>query len=179
MRSDGSMSVERTDLKLPLADRNKKILVFGIGNLVQSDDGFGVHIIREMLKEGHSLPSNVELLDAGTSIIDQLGDLMDADRLICVDVADGGSEPGTIYRFSPEDITYQKSKYHHAHKINIFDTLEMIRTMKKESPETTIIAVQPEIFDWGITLSPTLQEKVAPVIRLVLNEIDEANEKNN
>lgn len=161
-------------------ENSQKILVLGIGNLVQSDDGFGVHIIREMLTDKYSIPSNVELLDGGTSIIDQLGDLMDADRLICVDVADGGSKPGTIYRFSPEDITYQKSKYHHAHKINIFDTLEMIRVMKSKVPKTTIIAVEPEVFDWGVTLSPTLQEKVAPVIRLVLNEISETiNEKMN
>jgi len=154
---------------------SNKILVFGIGSLVQSDDGFGVHIIKELLKEKESLPENVTLLDAGTSIVDQLRDLSDADQLICVDVADGGMPPGTIYRFEPGDIAYKKSRFHHAHKITIFDALEMVRAMEKKVPQTSIIAVQPEIIDWGMNLSPVIEAQVPKVIRLIRDEIQKIN----
>ncbi len=152
----------------------KKILVLGIGNLVQSDDGFGVHIIRELLKEKDTLPPNVDLLDGGTSIVDQMGDLANADRLICIDVVEGGGAPGTIYRFKPEDITYKKSKFHHAHKISIFDTLEMVRHMSNKAPEAIIIAVQPGNIDWGTELSQTLKNSIPQVLEIIRNEIAEA-----
>lgn len=150
----------------------KKILVLGIGNLVQSDDGFGVHVIRRLLN-GNDVPRNVQFLDAGTSIIDQLSELSEADRIICVDVADGGMPPGAIYRFSPDDIVYKKSKYHHAHKVSIFEALEMVRLMKNSVPETTIIAVQPERIGWGMALSPTLENNMQEVINMIYKEISE------
>lgn len=153
----------------------KKILVLGIGNLVQSDDGFGVHVIRNLLKERSWLPSNVELLDAGTSIVDQMSDMAESDRLICIDVVDGGKEPGTIFRFTPEDIVYKKSKFHHAHKISIFDTLEMIQQMKNKIPETSIISIQPERIEWGTSLSSTLKNRLADVVKIVHQEITNAN----
>lgn len=152
----------------------KNILILGIGNLVQSDDGFGVHVIRELLKEKGALPENVNLLDGGTSIVDQLGDISEAERLICIDVADGGKAPGTIYRFTPEDTNYKKSKFHHAHKISIFDALEMVMHMKQRVPETTIIAIQPENIEWGTNLSPMLLSKIPVVIKIIREEIAEA-----
>ena len=153
----------------------QKILVLGIGNLVQSDDGFGVHVIRTLLKEKNSLPPNVDLLDGGTSIVDQMGELADADRLICIDVAEGGRAPGTIYRFKPEEVAYKNSKFHHAHKISLFDTLEMVRLMKKQTPETIIIAVQPEKIEWGTDLSLTLKNATPHVLKMIRNEIAAAN----
>lgn len=152
-------------------------MVLGIGNLVQSDDGFGVHIIRELLKEKETLPPHVDLLDAGTSLTSRLGDLAEADKIICVDVADGGETPGTVYRFRPEDVVYKKSKFHHAHKISLFDALDMVQCMTQKRPETVIIAVQPEDIQWGTSLSPTLQGRIPGVVDMVRREWEEDQEK--
>lgn len=151
-----------------------KVLIFGIGNLVQSDDGFGPHVIRELAKQKDNLPPGTELLDAGTSIVDQISDIAQADRMICVDVVEGGGEPGTIYRFAPEDVKYTTSKFHHAHKINIFDTLEMVKKMQDRIPKTTIIAIQPKTIDWGTDLSATLIENMPKVLQLIRDEVDDA-----
>jgi len=152
-----------------------KILIFGIGNLVQADDGFGPHVIRELQKELHELPPGTELLDAGTSIVDQMSDIAQADRMICVDVVEGGGEPGTIYKFAPEDVKYKTSKFHHAHKINIFDTLEMVRKMQNRIPKTTIIAIQPQHIDWGTELSAPLRENMPKVLQLIREEVHQAH----
>ena len=152
-----------------------QILIMGIGNLVQSDDGFGVHIIRAFSSNDNKLPDNVEILDAGTSIVDHLSNLILADYLICVDVAAGGKSPGTIYRFRPEDITYKKSRFHNAHKISIFDALKMVEAMKGKTPDTLIYAVEPENIEWGIEMSPTLQKVMPEVMSLIDKEIHSIN----
>lgn len=162
-------------LDVGLERKLEQILVFGIGNLVMSDDGFGSHAIRELEQSEEPLPENVTLVDAGTSIIDQMPDLVKAKHLVCIDVVEGGGEPGTIYRFRPEDITYKKSKFHHAHKIDIFATLEMVEQMEGHKPDTVIIGVQPKNIDWGTELTPELAEKMPEVLGIVRDEIDKIN----
>lgn len=138
---------------------------------MQSDDGFGPHVIRELAKVHDSLPVGTSILDAGTSIVDHMSDISKADHMICVDVVEGGGEPGTIYRFAPADVTYKKSKFHHAHKISIFDTLEMVEKMEGRSPETIILAVQPEHIDWGTELTESVKHALPKVMQLIRDEL--------
>lgn len=153
--------------------RECPILIMGMGSLVRTDDGFGVHVIRAMQAQSQSqpIPDHVVLLDAGTSVVDQTADLATAAFLICIDVAAGGESPGTMYRFEPGDITYRHSRFHDAHKINIFDTLAMVEKMRGCSLPTTIIAVEPENLGWGTDLTPTLSAKMEPTINLVWKEV--------
>lgn len=155
------------------------MLIMGIGNLVQSDDGFGVQVIKQLSRDAVCLPQNIELLDAGTSIVDQLQILLLADYLLCIDVVAGGGKPGTLYQFKPEDITYKKSRFHHAHKISIFDVLDMVELLNKKPLPTKIIAVEPENIDWGTQLSCTLQTKLTEVVAMIHDEITLFNNVNN
>ncbi len=143
----------------------EKILIMGIGNYLMEDDGFGVHFIKYL--EEKELPSNVTLIDVGTSISDHLDLLCETDKLICVDVAEGGGSPGDIYKFTPADINYQNSKYHNAHKITIFDTLEIVRTLKGNIPECTILAVEPKDYNLEIGLSKEVEAALKKVYLLI------------
>ena len=42
-----------------------EITVLGIGNIILSDEGFGVRVV-EFLKKNYEFPANVQLLDGGT-----------------------------------------------------------------------------------------------------------------
>ena len=53
----------------------KSILIFGCGNILWGDDGFGPAVIAH-LKEHYLLPDDVLALDVGTSIRDILFDLI-------------------------------------------------------------------------------------------------------
>jgi coenzyme F420 hydrogenase subunit delta len=52
----------------------KSILIFGCGNILWGDDGFGPAVI-QCLNEQYRLPADVLALDVGTSIRDLLFDL--------------------------------------------------------------------------------------------------------
>lgn len=53
----------------------KKILVFGCGNTLFANDGFGPAVV-EYLNQNHTLPEKVLALDAGTGIRDFMFDLL-------------------------------------------------------------------------------------------------------
>ena len=56
-----------------------KTLILGAGNLLLSDEGFGVHFIRHLQKH-YILPPEVELFDAGTLGLMAGHKLEEADR---------------------------------------------------------------------------------------------------
>jgi coenzyme F420 hydrogenase subunit delta len=52
----------------------KKVLVFGCGNILFGDDGYGPRVAEELLENYH-LPENVKVVNAGTSIRNLLFDI--------------------------------------------------------------------------------------------------------
>ena len=85
-----------------------RILIAGLGNLLLSDDGIGVHAVR-LLNEVRIL--NQELLcdesilaaEIGTSPLRALHLFEQADWILAVDAIQGGKAPGTIYHWKVQD----------------------------------------------------------------------------
>ncbi len=73
-------------------------LIFGAGNLLLSDEGFGVHFIA-YLEEHYRFGDDVELYDGGTLGIMVTHLLEEADRVYLVDVVEAKGEPGEIFRY--------------------------------------------------------------------------------
>ncbi len=77
-----------------------KILVAGLGNPILTDDGIGVHAIREFERLGlRSRGGNgvqVETAELGTAGLALLDLLDGVDRLVIIDAARTGAEPGTV-----------------------------------------------------------------------------------
>ena len=81
------------------------VLVAGIGNIFQGDDGFGVAVVQRL--SGIPLPDNVRVMDAGIRAMDLAFALLDDyETVILVDAIQRGGAPGTLYtiEISPEDI---------------------------------------------------------------------------
>ena len=82
-----------------------RIVVAGCGNPLFADDGFGPAVI-EALQEV-DLPGDVKVIDAGLGGPHFVFTLLDpevTERLIIVDCADFGAEPGTLARLKVEDL---------------------------------------------------------------------------
>jgi hydrogenase maturation protease len=80
-------------------NRTPKILVLGLGNVLMSDEGVGVHVVRAL--ETHALPPNVECLDGGTGGFILLDPMQQADRILMIDAAADGNPIGTVTRTVP------------------------------------------------------------------------------
>ena len=68
--------------------------VIGIGNPLRGDDGIGP-AVAEMLKH-ERLPNTVEVIDGGEAGLGLVGLMEDAARVVLVDAAKMGIEPGAL-----------------------------------------------------------------------------------
>lgn len=151
---------------------NDKRLIVGVGNILLSDEGIGVHVVSFLRSK--DLPPNVEVIDAGTATLDLLPLINGVSKLIVVDAVKGKGEPGSIYRFTPEDIKKEKKMATSLHQIGLLDVLEMADKIGEKPKSTVIIGIEPQNTDWGLKPSTKIAEKIPKIIDVVLNEIKDA-----
>jgi coenzyme F420 hydrogenase subunit delta len=151
-----------------------EIVIAGCGNPLFADDGFGPVVIEEMQKL--QLPDKVTIIDAGLGGPHFIFTLLDPEvtkRLIIVDIADFGAEPGQITKLRPEDLP--PGAYKDAHSWDLTEPLQRI----KDRIEVTIIGVQPARVtapEFELGLSDELQKAVPKTIRVILEMIGVENE---
>ena len=141
--------------------------VVGIGNVLLRDEGIGCHVAHAL--EGIPLP-DVKIIDGGTCP-EVLQFLEDADKLVIVDAVKGGGTPGQIYRFHLEDITLEQKPFLSLHDVGLVDSL-MLTQLWHNISEAVIIGVEPREINWGLELSPELQEKMPQIINAILAELN-------
>lgn len=146
-----------------------RTLILGVGNILLRDEGFGVHVIKAM--EGSALPKGSDLLDGGTAALDILNHITDYQRLIVIDAVRGGERPGSIYRFTPDDLTPESKLLTSVHQIDLLDVLRMADALGCMPASVVIIGVEPKAIGVGLELSPELQARVSQVAELALLEI--------
>jgi coenzyme F420 hydrogenase subunit delta len=143
-----------------------EIVVAGCGNPLFADDGFGPAVIEEMQKL--SLPDNVAVIDAGLGGPHFIFTLLDPDvtkKLIIVDIADFGAEPGTLAKFRVEDLP--PGAYKDAHSWDLTEPLQRI----KDQIEITVIGCQPARVtapEFELGLSEEVQNAIQRTIREIL-----------
>ncbi|MDI6858656.1 MAG: HyaD/HybD family hydrogenase maturation endopeptidase [Dehalococcoidia bacterium] len=148
----------------------KRVVIVGVGNVLLKDEGIGVHVARAIREMGlASSDHEVQVIDGGTSP-DALDAAEGADKLIIVDAAQGGGEPGTVYRFRPDDVSAEPRLLTSLHDLGLLDSLRMMELIGKQPRETVIIAVEPAEIAWGLELTPLLKEKLPEIVRRVIEE---------
>jgi len=147
----------------------KNITVLGVGNLLLSDEGFGVHVANRLMEM--TLPPGVRVIEGGTDGFRLMNVVVETDRLIVVDAVKGGAVPGSIYRFGLEDAPSFPAAYKTSvHQIGILEVIHLSELIGK-TPETTIIGVEPKSMEMGMALSPEVEDKVPRVIELIFEEV--------
>lgn len=154
---------------------DETIGILGIGNLLLMDEGFGVHLVR-YLEEQYRFPEKVQILDAGTSGIYMAPFIESVSYLLVVDVVDLQEEPGTIHRFSSQDIKNGliPSKMS-PHQLGLLEMLDICRLRDRAPKEVEFFCVVPEKLDTGICLSPRLTGKIKEVAEIISIELLERN----
>ncbi len=149
----------------------KNIMVLGVGNLLFSDEGFGVHLVKALL-ERYDFAENISVVDGGVLGMNLLGVISEADNLIVVDVIRNGGKPGTLYRLEGAAIPERVRSKNSLHQVDFLEALTMCQTLDKV-PETVILGVEPEdIETLHVELTSTIQAKVDEMIDMVLGELN-------
>jgi hydrogenase 3 maturation protease len=139
------------ELNTLLAQKEKKKLFVGIGNLLKKDDGVGVYISRRIKPGG-----TIHVLTVETSIENYIGKINSIipDILILIDCMDMNSPAGTyklLMLNQIQDLTFN------THNISLKRLSEFF-TM-----EVFILGIQPEKIEFG--------ENISYLVRNVANKI--------
>ena len=138
-----------------------EITVLGIGNIILSDEGFGVRVV-EFLKKNYEFPQNVNLIDGGTLGVELTHFIIGTKKLLIIDSIDGGVESGKIFHLRDDEILNHFTQKISAHEIGIQDILTMLEVTGKKIPAVELIGAQPFSLDAGINLTPQM-EKLLPI----------------
>jgi len=154
----------------PLRNQYKHILILGVGNLLLSDEGVGVHIAQKMMSM--DLPPEVQVVEGGTDGFGLVNVIVQADRMILIDAVKGGGQPGSIYRFNIEDCPpYPDLFKTSVHQISILEVINL-SSLIASTPQTTIIGVEPACVEIGMQLSPQVEAKIPKVIQMIQEEVE-------
>jgi hydrogenase maturation protease len=142
-----------------IAEYRSKILIAGVGNLLMRDDGIGVHVVKEILKEP---PLGVEVVDVGTAILHALPCLERAEKILVIDAVRTGNEPGTICFFDGHSAG-EAVRTPSLHSMGISSAIRLLSPLVSRA-KITVLGVEPEIIGYGTELSPRLQAVLPEVV---------------
>lgn len=148
-----------------------QILVAGVGNVLQGDDGFGVEVARRLA--GESLPEGVKVVETGIGGVHLVQEILAGfDALIVVDAVDYDRPPGTVMVIEPviddvADMPFMARMDYLAdmHYTKPAKALMLAKALKVLPPRSFLVGCQPaDLERLGRGLSAAVEQAVPVAI---------------
>lgn len=153
----------------------KETIVVGLGNPLMADEGIGVVLVEELekLAAAGKLPTEtVEYYDGGTGGMYLLHTIADRKKAILIDCCIMGTEPGTIRRFTPDDVKSVKQMAHLSlHEVDILKVLELAEQIGSCPEEIVIFGIEPVSITQQLHLNKQIKAKIPDYIAAIEAEI--------
>ena len=154
----------------------KRCLVFGCGNPLFGDDGFGERVIEYLLKYC-TVPDDVAVLDVGTAIRDFLFDMLlsaqKPEEIIIVDAMEvAGGVSGQVFAIDIDQIPTAKISDFSLHQ---FPTTNMLKEIREGTDiQIHILVVHPDQMPSEVSpgLSPAVRAAIPEMCERVLAVIN-------
>ena len=152
---------------------DKSILILGCGNILFGDDGFGPAVAQH-LQENYTIPDDVCVFNAGTSVRKILFDTMLSDRkpskIVIVDAMDFEREPGEIFAIDLDSYPQIKLDDFSMHQIPTSNLLRELRDLC--GVEVIVAACQVESIPESVNpgLSDTVKAAVKRAAEMLARE---------
>ena len=138
------------------------MIVIGVGNAWRGDDAAGLAVARRLR----------ELAAAGGEVREVEGDasaLVDAwtgaERVVVVDAAQSGAQPGTVRRFDARSAPLAaRSVRSTTHAFGVPDAIELARALGRLPGRLDVYAIEGASFIAGDSLTPAVERAVARLV---------------
>jgi coenzyme F420 hydrogenase subunit delta len=146
-----------------------EIVVAGCGNPLFADDGFGIAVVESL--QGLELPENVKVIDAGLGGPHFVFTLLNPEstkKLIIVDIADFGGEPGELRWLAVDELP--AGSYRDAHSWDLTEPLQRI----KDEIRIRVLACQKKYVsapEMVIGITDEVQKAIPGAVSEILKEI--------
>jgi|GEM_PF-210992 len=150
----------------------KPTLIICLGNPLMRDEGIGIRLAPELTSRLAGKP-DVEVRDLGTGGLTVMHAIAGRQKVVFVDCAIMNELPGTIRRFTPEEVLSKKIKTRYSlHEGDLLDTLRLSQTMGECPDNIVIFGIEPKKVAPGESLTGELEKKIARYLETILKEIE-------
>ncbi|MGC8990620.1 MAG: hydrogenase maturation protease [Verrucomicrobiia bacterium] len=152
------------------------IAIAGLGNLLCSDDGVGIHAVR-LLK---AMPiDGVDIVEVGTAVLHAVDCLANAERILLLDAVRAGHAPGTIYCFDSVFVAERGATNGSndgafapgnnpsqgllsVHSLSLREAFCLLSPERQ--PRFTVIGVEPGSIAYGTELTPEVADALPKLV---------------
>ena len=158
----------------PLLQGNQAqpILVLGLGNILIQDEGIGVRVIEQLLRD-YEFPANVEVMDGGTAGMALYEHIVDRSHVIVVDAVKTGRAPGTMVKLENEDIPAFFRNKVSPHQMALSDILAALKVGGEQLPKMVVVGIEPVTLETGLDMSDEVKSKLSALVAKTLESLGE------
>src|SRR5579863_4602358 len=153
----------------------RPILLLGLGNVLLTDDGVGVHVLRalERREQAGEIAAPVKLRDGGTIGLGLLPEIEDSSGVIVFDAMEMGAAPGWLETYEGEDMDVRLSRAKRtAHEVSLVDLMSAARLNGRAPARRALIGIQPGSTDWGLSPTEPVQAAVSAACEAALSLVE-------
>lgn len=147
-----------------------RAVVLGVGNTILTDEAAGVRAV-EALERAYKVPSNVQLIDGGTSGMEMIEELSNLDFLIVLDVVKTGATPGSVVKIAGDAIPVFFRKKLSPHQIALPDVLACLELLDTMPKEIIVLGVEFISLELGLEMTPLVAQKVPVLAAMAAAEL--------
>jgi hydrogenase maturation protease len=147
-----------------------RAVVLGVGNILLSDEGIGVHAVNA-LEQRYQIPAEVEIIDGGTSAMDCLDRIAEADLLLIADCVRGGREPGALVRLGDGDLKAFFRTRISPHQVGLCDVLATLALHDLAPARAVLIGAEPKSLALGLEPTPELAAVLPALVEALVAEL--------
>ncbi len=144
------------------------IVVLGVGNVLEEDDGIGIYACA-YLNANYTFSPNIEVINGGVEGINLLNLFLENDRIIILDTINLDDEAGSIYNIPSYELSGYGLNSGGAHEVGVMQCLDMIELMGHPLPESNVIGIIPQSITFHMGLSDALENRFNDYIKTVIN----------
>lgn len=150
-----------------------KVLVFGAGNILLSDEGIGVHFVKYMNSKYLEHP-DVEFYDAGTMGILATHKIEEADSVIIVDSLDTEGAAGELRVYSKDDIALCRIPAKMSpHQIGLQEVMLLCDLRGQAPDDISFYGIIPKSLDSSCELSKEVEAALPLMEGMVLDKLQQ------
>ena len=152
------------------ADKDIRVLVLGLGNVLLTDDGLGAAALAR-LERNYEIPPEVRVVDGGTLGLALLGLIADAEHVILVDAVRIDDVPGSLVRLNGADVVDAVRDRLSPHQVGVSDLLEAARLIDRYPSSITLLGLVPEHMDLALVRSSAVDENLDALVAAIVQQV--------
>ena len=145
-----------------------RVVLLGLGNILLSDEGVGVHAINT-IKGRYAFSPPIDIIDGGTMGLDLLPLFQDRNRILIIDAVDFGKAAGTVGLLEDDAIPSVLNAKLSVHHIGVADLLFTAKLTREVPPSICLVGIQPKSLDVGLEMTDDIRNQFGSIIDLAVD----------